>query len=110
MNYADIIVPGNRPNEVSIRFIVQNLKNQLVHVNRLKSYFRHNLIFQADIFEQLWQRPSYEVTKQNNSMINEKVDINKDKAIFFETDETEKTILRNKFKGLLLTFNLKSFV
>ena len=34
MKDADIIVPGNRDNKVSIKFIVQNLKSQL----KVKTY------------------------------------------------------------------------
>ena len=57
MNYADIIVPSNKPNEVSTRFVVQNLNAQLNGISRLKSYFTQNLFYNADLFTNLWLNP-----------------------------------------------------
>lgn len=109
MNYADIIVPGNRPNEVSIKFVVQNLKNQLVTIGRLKNYFRNNLVFQADMFEQLWMKPANDKpeTKTITASSSEEVYLNK--QMIYETDEIEKNLLKNAFKIVTSTFKLKGY-
>lgn len=53
MNYADIIVPGNRPNNVSIRFIIQNLSSQMKDIDKLKRGLAENMVYNGADFENL---------------------------------------------------------
>jgi len=94
---------------VSIKFVVQNLKNQLVTIGRLKNYFRNNLVFQADMFEQLWLKPVNDKPelKSLTASSNEEVYLNK--QMIFETDEIEKNLLKNAFKFATSTFKMKGY-
>jgi uridine kinase len=38
INYADIVVPSTKPNQVAIRFIVSNLKNMIEEYKNIKVY------------------------------------------------------------------------
>lgn len=92
---------------VSIKFVVQNLKNQLVTIGRLKNYFRNNLVFQADMFEQLWiTRPQ---DKPVSLTATASEDVSLSKQMIYETDEIEKNLLKNAFKLVTSTFKIKGY-
>jgi uridine kinase len=44
MNYADIVVPSSKPNQVAIRFIAQNLKNMMKEFTNIKNYLNEKLL------------------------------------------------------------------
>lgn len=106
MNYADIIVPSNQPNEVSTRFVVQNLKAQLNGISRLKSYFTNNLFYNADLFSNVWLTPFSQ--KDNMSVFCEITFYLKNKLIF-EKDEIQKQLIKNYLSCFQEIFDLKYF-
>ena len=106
MNYADIIVPSNKPNEVSTRFVVQNLKAQLNGISRLKSYFKYNLFYNADLFTNVWLTPFSQ--KDNISVFCEISYYLKNKLIF-EKDEIQKQLIKNYLGFFQEIFDLKYF-
>lgn len=96
--------------KVSIKFVVQNLKNQLVTIGRLKNYFRNNLVFQGDMFEQLWMKPNEKVEpKPQNPANSASEEVSFNKQLIFETDEIEKNLLKNAFKLVTSTFKIKGY-
>lgn len=106
MNCADIIVPSNKSNEVSIRLIVQNLKAQLNGISRLKSYFTHNLFYNADLFTNVWLTPSSQ--KGHTSIFCEISYYLKNKLIF-ERDEIQKQLIKNYLSFFQEIFDLRLF-
>ena len=94
--------------------MVQNLKNQLVTIGRLKNYFRNNLVFQADMFEQLWvkplnDKPPNEKPESKSTTASASEDVSLNKQMIFETDEIEKNLLKNAFKLVTSTFKIKGY-
>ena len=85
------------------------MKNQLVTIGRLKNYFRNNLVFQADMFEQLWMKPGNEKTESKNTVASSSEEVTLNKQMIFETDEIEKNLLKNAFKLVTSTFKIKGY-
>ena len=77
----------------------------------LKNYFRNNLVFQADMFKQLWMKPVNEKpeVKAASQSASASEDVYMNKQMIFETDEIEKNLLKNSFKLVTSTFKLKGY-
>lgn len=105
MNYADIIVPSNKPNEVCLKFIEQNLKAQLNGISRLKSYFTNTLFYNGDLFFNFWLTPFQGKDKGVFCEISQLLK----KQLIFENDEIQKQLLKNYLNFFRESFDLKYF-
>lgn len=106
MNYADIIVPSNRSNEVSLRFVVQNLKAQLNGISRLKSYFTQNLFYNADLFTNVWLTP---LSQNENISVFCEISFYLKNQLVFESNEIQKQLIKNYLNFFHESFDLKYF-
>lgn len=106
MNYADIIVPSNYYNDVSTKFVVQNLKAQLNGISRLKSYFTNTLFYNVDLFTNVWLTPFAQ--KDNMSVYCEITYYLKNQLIF-ESNEIQKQLIKNYLNFFNESFDLKYF-
>ena len=106
MNYADIIVPSNKPNEVSTRFVVQNLNAQLNGISRLKSYFTQNLFYNADLFTNLWLNPFSDKDQLN---VFGEINFYLKSQLIFESNEIQKQLIKNYLTFFQEIFDLKYF-
>lgn len=97
IDFADLIVPGGKDNTVSIKFIVQNLKNILKEIGKIKEYIKSTLFFHGDKMEDFWLVPQVKEINMNSmfsvymmkQLIFEKNDFNKKQIRYFMDQFTE---------------------
>ena len=94
---------------MSINFIIQNLKAQLIGITRIKNFLLKNVAFQWSDLEDLWVIPNKPLDNSDNAVSYDQIGIEIKKKLIFCNDEVLKRESLSLFKMILEPFYFESY-